>query len=267
MSLQRYFLQLSYQGTNYCGWQWQRNAPNSVQGSLQSALAQVLHQPVTVVGCGRTDAGVHASAYYAHFDLATPLPGRFRTILNHALPPDIAVQSVQPVSADLHARYSATQRTYRYYFHTHKQPIWHQTSTYLPFLEKPLDFEAMQAAATHLLHYDDFRAFCKVPDRHTHTRCTVVRAKLSHEEEPFVFEITADRFVRGMVRLIVAQLLEVGKGKITAIDFEQMLRTRQRPPHLVFAPPQGLYLTQVVYPTLSKLYGDSDKNPGPNFLR
>ena len=108
MDKQRYFLLLSYQGDNYCGWQWQRNADNSLQGAIQDTLAKVLRQRLTLVGCGRTDAGVHASAYYAHFDYGPPLPPQFLPILNRALPPDIAAQRVWPVPTDLHARFSAT---------------------------------------------------------------------------------------------------------------------------------------------------------------
>jgi tRNA pseudouridine38-40 synthase len=267
MSTQRFLLRLAYQGDNYCGWQWQRNAENSVQGAVQAALAKVLRQAVTVVGCGRTDAGVHASAYYAHFDYAAELPERFQAILNRTLPPDIAVQQVTPVSTDIHARFSATQRSYRYFFHTHKQPHWHYGSTYLPDLEAPLNFSAMQAAAHLLLQYEDYRAFCKVPDRHAHTRCRVTEAYFQDTAQPFMFQISANRFVRGMVRLLVAQLLEVGKNRIRVADFERMLDTGQRPRHLVFAPPQGLYLTQVTYPSLTETHGNSDHHPGAGPLR
>jgi tRNA pseudouridine38-40 synthase len=267
MDAQRYFMRLAYQGDNYCGWQWQRNADNSIQGTLQTALTNVLRQPLTVIGCGRTDAGVHAEAYYAHFDYADALPPHFMAILNRALPSDIAVQRIWPVASDVHARFSATQRTYRYFFHTHKQPHWRHCSTYLPGLEDPLDFAAMQAAAQLLLQYEDYRAFCKVPDRHAHTRCQVSAARFQFEQEPFSFQITANRFVRGMVRLLVAQLLEVGKRRTQLTDFEHMLKTGERPKHLVFAPPQGLYLTHVNYPSLTEAHGNSDHHPGASLLR
>lgn len=245
----RYFLQLSYQGTRYSGWQRQQNA-QGVQDVVEEKLGKVLQYPVWTTGCGRTDAGVHARTYFLHFDTPQPLPASFLSIINKNLPDDIAVQAAFEVSEDCHARYSAVERAYDYHLHTIKTPAIGQQSTWLDGSGFPLDVDAMQLAADALLRYNDFRGFCKAPDRHKTTLCVIREARLYSDAEGqhIRFHIRGNRFLRGMVRLIMAQLIRVGQHQLTPQAFEELLATQTRPTFFIFAPPQGLHLVDVVYP-------------------
>lgn len=246
---------MSYAGERFAGWQWQKNTPNSVQAAIESRLQQLLGQSVRCIGCGRTDAGVHASQYFAHFDIdASELPAQFVRHLNYALSGEIVVHEVIPGQPNWHAQYNAIARTYCYHIHLRKNPFLQSRSTYLAFEDQTLAIDLMQQACQLLRQYEDYRAFCKVPDKHEHTRCTVQHATIQHyeAEDQIIFTITANRFVRGMVRLLVAQLLEVGRKKLSVAAFEQLLQSGERPRHFVYAPPQGLYLTQVRYPFLAR---------------
>lgn len=244
----RYFLTLAYRGTRYCGWQRQPNAP-SVQEVLENALTILLRQPVEVTGCGRTDAGVHARYYVAHFDAERDLPGTFLYSLNGLLPKDIAVYAAQPVHGDAHARYDAFSRSYQYTIALRKDPFALETAWLLPRADQ-LDLPAVHAVAALLPQYQAFFPFCKTDSGVEHYRCTLTEARWEHRPEAgqLVFHISANRFLRGMVRLIVGACISAGQGLIRVDDVRQALDT-QRPLHKSLSvPPQGLALTDVRYP-------------------
>ncbi|MBQ7179947.1 MAG: tRNA pseudouridine(38-40) synthase TruA [Bacteroidaceae bacterium] len=242
----RYFITLSYDGTAYHGWQIQPNAP-SVQETLQGALATLLRQPIEVVGAGRTDTGVHARMMVAHFDVpgAEDLSDNLAYKLNKLLPRDIAVQSVRPVADVMHARFSAVSRTYHYLLHLHKDPFLRNRSWQM---YGPLDFEAMNRAASLLMEYRDFTSFSKL---HTDTKtndCLISEARWD-EVAPgqWRFTITANRFLRNMVRAIVGTLVEVGRGRMTLEAFRRVIEQRDRCQAGESVPAHGLYLVDVRY--------------------
>lgn len=246
----RYFIQLSYNGGSFCGWQRQPNAP-SVQQTLEETLAKVLRTEVPVTGAGRTDTGVHARRMYAHFDVdELRLPAdRLAYSLNTMCGRDIAVQRIFPVADDLHARFSATARTYRYFVHFAKDPFLQGLSWQAPFR---LDADAMNQAADILLHTSDFTSFAKL---HTDTRsniCHVSRALWTPALTPMgapalVFEITADRFLRNMVRAVVGTLVEVGRGKLDLEGFRRVIEAKNRCAAANSMPAHALYLWDVSY--------------------
>lgn len=237
----RYFIEFAYKGTHYHGSQMQPNGI-TVQNVLQDAFATILRQPVGLVFAGRTDAGVHAEQMFAHFDLdiEPPTPER----LNRLLPTDIAVYRIFRVADDMHARFSAVSRTYEYRITTRKSPFTHHTRTYVP---APLDYEAMNEAARLLLGTHDFAAFCKLHTDSKTTICTVTDARWITKRDEAVFTITADRFLRNMVRAVVGTLFEVGRHKITPEDFGTVIRSLSRQAAGQSAPPEGLFLTSVRY--------------------
>lgn len=237
---------MSYNGKAYNGWQIQNNAP-SVQQTLQEALSTLLRMSVEVVGAGRTDTGVHARAYTAHFDVpgAVDDPEGFCYHLNALLPHDIAVQGLRPVRADAHARFDAVAREYKYYVSQTKNPF---ARDFAYMLTVPLDMEAMNRAAEVLLRTEDFTSFSKLHSNNKTNTCRVTRASWEREGDFLVFTITADRFLRNMVRAVVGTLLEVGRGKLTVEDMERIAAGRDRSLAGTSVPPQGLFLTDVQYP-------------------
>jgi tRNA pseudouridine38-40 synthase len=246
----RYFLQLSYDGTDYRGWQRQDGIV-SVQETLEDAMHKVLKVPINIIGCGRTDAGVHASNYAAHFDADIMLTPRLLTHLNFALPDSIAVHKYSEAEAQWHARFSATERKYIYHLHTNKNPFLDRFSTLFPCNPQDLDWESMKTALRVLLNYEEYRSLCKAPDRHKTTNCTFASVALvGAGTDQFSFHISANRFLRGMIRILVAQLLDVGLGKESAAGFEQRLAQSERPQYFRLAPPQGLQLVEIKYPFL-----------------
>ncbi|QDK80391.1 tRNA pseudouridine(38-40) synthase TruA [Spirosoma sp. KCTC 42546] len=241
----RYFLQLAYRGTKYHGWQRQPNGI-SVQEVLESALATVLRQPISIVGSGRTDAGVHAGQQFAHFEFDAPLTGYLIRSLNSLLPPDIAVYECFPVRADDHARFTATSRYYQYQISRRKDPF-RDGLVYVFTL--PLDVKAMNEAAATLLNHADFESFSKVKTDVKTFNCQIELAYW--EEKPtgdLVFHIKANRFLHGMVRAIVGTLLAVGQGRISSSEFEQIILARDRRRAGRAAPAEGLSLMEVGYP-------------------
>lgn len=241
----RYFIQLSFDGTAYHGWQIQPNGA-SVQETLQKALSTLLRQPTEVVGAGRTDAGVHARMMVAHMDTSVELDcAQLVYKSNKLLPHDIAVQRIWPVEDDMHARFSATSRTYQYHIHTSKSPFLRHYSWQVTF---PLDFDRMNEAANRLLQYEDFTSFSKV-DTDTKTNlCHITEAHWRHvEEASWVFTITANRFLRNMVRAIVGTLVEVGRGRMTVDDFCQVIEQKNRCSAGESVPGHALFLTDVSY--------------------
>lgn len=241
----RYFLDVAYNGTNYHGWQVQLNA-HTVQGELEAALSRLLREPVSVTGSGRTDTGVHAEQQLVHIDWEGPLdPEQLRFRLNAMMPPDIAVHKVFPVHPKAHARFSATARSYEYRICRQKNPF-QQKQCYVS--TQSLDVAAMNEAAALMLGWEDFECFSRVHTEVKHFRCTIKEAKWVEEGEWLIFYITANRFLRNMVRAIVGTLLEVGRHRMSLSDFREVLESRDRSKAGRSAPAQGLFLTRVQYP-------------------
>ncbi len=242
----RYFADIEFDGTAYSGWQIQPHSP-SVQQTLEEALALFLRQKVDVTGAGRTDAGVHASQMIAHFDLDEPQdPEWMAHKLNGILPQDIAVHGIRPVRSDAHARFDAVARTYRYYVTLNKSAFNHNYSWFVP--NEP-DFELMNRAAQLLVDTVDFTSFSKL---HTDTKtndCHVSEALWTPlNGGRWMFTITADRFLRNMVRAIVGTLMEVGRHKLTIDGFRKIIDGKDRCSAGDSAPAQGLFLYKIVYP-------------------
>ena len=244
--MQRYFIYLAYDGTNYHGWQIQPNG-DCVQQQLMNALQTLLRREVVeVTGAGRTDTGVHAKLMVAHFDHDEPIDcSQLADKLNRLLPSDISVFRVVPVDVELHARFSAKSRRYEYYVTTAKSPFLRQ---YRYRLHKAPDFDLMNQAAALLLQVDDFTSFSKLHTDVMTNICHVTRAEWSRVDEvTWVFTIQADRFLRNMVRAIVGTLLEVGYGKLSLADFQQVIQQKDRCSAGMSVPAQGLFLADIQY--------------------
>lgn len=243
--MKRYFIHLAYNGANYCGWQIQPHAP-SVQETLERCLSLKLGQPVHITGCGRTDTGVHARNYYAHFDLETGIDDckELAYRLNVFLPPDIVIHRIYEVPADRHARFDAVSRTYHYYIARKKDPF-HQGDAF--FYYGDLDVEKMQQAADLLKEYTDFTSFSKLHTQVKTNNCTIMEARWFEQEGLLVFHIKADRFLRNMVRAIVGTLLEVGKGKLSIEDFRAVIDHKDRCSAGESVPAHALFLEAVEY--------------------
>ena len=241
----RYFVTFSYDGSRYHGWQIQPNG-DSVQAQLQRGLSLLLRQEVMVTGAGRTDAGVHARMMVAHFDFPTSLDEKQLAYkLNKLLPGDIAIAGVRQVEENLHARFSATSRMYRYYVHTAKNPFLRNTSCELHY---PLDFNKLNEAADMLKRYDDFGAFCKAHADVKTTLCKVTVARW-HQTSPttWYFEIRANRFLRNMVRAVVGTLIDVGRGRLTMEDFQRVVEGKKRTEAGESMPAHALFLEDITY--------------------
>lgn len=240
----RHFIHLAYNGTAYCGWQSQPDAP-SVQQTLEKALSVLLRQPIAVTGAGRTDTGVHALEMFAHFNTESLIDGaRLSQRLNAFLPRDIAVYDIFEVPDNAHARFDATARTYHYKIHQRKTPFLQDQSYYF---QRALDFEAMNDAAAELLLHNDFKCFSKIHTDVSTFRCDITEAKWTSTPQGWVFTITADRFLRNMVRAIVGTLLNVGQGKLTRADVAKIIESRDRSNAGFSVPACGLYLARVQY--------------------
>ena len=241
----RYFVWFGYDGAAYHGWQIQPNG-NSVQEELQRGLSTLLREEISVTGAGRTDAGVHARVMVAHFDTEKTLDCRQLAYkLNRLLPQDIAVDRVEQVSDDLHARFSATSRTYHYYIHTRKDPFRRAYSCEMHY---DLDFAKMNEAGRILTTYEDFGAFCKAHSDVKTTLCQVTKAEwIQTSDSSWYFEITANRFLRNMVRAVVGTLIDVGRGKLTLDDFRKVIEGKQRSEAGESMPANALFLEEIVY--------------------
>ena len=241
----RYFVWFGYDGAAYHGWQIQPNG-NSVQEELQKGLSTLLREEISVTGAGRTDAGVHARVMVAHFDTEKALDCRQLAYkLNRLLPQDIAVDRVEQVSDDLHARFSATSRTYHYYIHTRKDPFRRAYSCEMHY---DLDFTKMNEAGRILTTYEDFGAFCKAHSDVKTTLCQVTKAEwIQTSDSSWYFEITANRFLRNMVRAVVGTLIDVGRGKLTLDDFKKVIEGKQRSEAGESMPANALFLEEIVY--------------------
>lgn len=249
----RYFICLSYNGSAFSGWQIQENA-NSVQAELQKALSILFKEPLQVTGAGRTDAGVNARNYIAHFDLSGEMPPASHVIykMNAILPKEICVHSVYPVADDMHARFSAISRTYKYYIHTEKDPFCSEFSYFLP--NRTPDFEKMNQAAQYFLGEQDFTSLEKVNGGNKTSICNVTHARWEPMDSEdfatsrhFVFTVTANRFLRNMVRAMVGSLLEVGTGKREPEWIKEMLAKKDRCAAGHSVPGNALFLVDVEY--------------------
>lgn len=218
---------------------------------MEGVFSKVFKEPVSIYGCGRTDAQVHASQYFFHADFAGDFDFdlmKFR--LNRTLPPDMAVFEILPVAENAHARFDAVRRTYDYFLHTRKDPFLSGASAL--YADRTLDLAKMKAAVDLLPKYDDYYAFCRSPNSFAHTVCRVSSAHLWVDKtgSRLRFQITANRFLTGMIRIIVGRLLEIGTGKMSVDEFEAHLAERHTPRIINSAHPQGLYLSKIVYPYL-----------------
>lgn len=246
----RYFLELSYNGKAYHGWQNQPNA-TSVQEVLENALSTVLNTTVAVVGAGRTDAGVHASQMFAHFDFETPLDLKDLAYkLNSFLPKDVAVSKVFNTRTDAHARFDALSRTYNYNVSIEKNVFDYDFSHKVHAV---LDVDAMNAACKILFEYNNFQCFSKNKTSVRTYNCVIKEAFWSQKGHQLVFTITADRFLRNMVRAIVGTMLSIGLGKISADEMHHIIRSKDRGKAGTSVPAHGLYLVKIVYPKHIKL--------------
>ena len=247
----RFFFHIAYNGKNYHGWQRQVNV-RSVQEVIETLLAEVLKMPtITIVGCGRTDARVHASQYFFHTDLSFPLKEDILYILNKRLPDDISVFDIIEMEGKPHARFNATERVYDYFIHTFKDPFYKDISSI--YTDEKLNFQKMKDAISLLPKYEDYRAFCKQPDLHNTTFCKISSAKLLFADngKKLRFRISSNRFLRGQVRIIVQKILDIGSGKFSIHEFEECLITQRRAKLIKPAHPEGLFLSKVSYPFLS----------------
>ena len=241
----RYFITFSYNGTDFHGSQTQPNG-NTVQAEMEAAFATILRLPVALTFAGRTDAGVHAEKMVAHFDVEKELPANFGARLNNLLPASIAISDLQRVQDDAHARFDAVERTYNYRVTTRKDPFIYINHTRVA---KGLDFDAMNSAARWLLGKQDFASFCRTHTDVKTTICDVKEARWTQESETeYTFIITADRFLRNMVRAVVGTLFEVGKGKMTEEQFKAVIAAQDRCQAGHSAPAEGLSLVEIIYP-------------------
>lgn len=240
----RYAITLSYKGTEYHGWQRQLNA-HSVQEEIENKISILCGQKVVLIGCGRTDTGVHATHFIAHFNFNDPLPERLAFRLNGMLPQDIAIISIQAVSDNLHARFSAIRRDYSYYIHFVKDPFKEGISC---FQYHYPNFELMNEAAALLIGKKEFACFCKGPAPGNSYWCEVFEAQWEFNSSGAVFHIGADRFLRNMVRAIVGTLLLVGNGKMSLDQFKSILENKNRSDAGKSVHACGLFLEKVSYP-------------------
>lgn len=244
---QDYFLRLAYDGTNYHGYQWQPGGIVTVQSAIEDTLAKIHRRKVGFNGCGRTDAGVHATQYYGQFRLEGDLPQNYLFILNKQLPKGISAHEVFAVHEKAHARFDAYERTYDFYFHGQRNALLERFSS---LLSLP-DFAPGDSAqiVKKLIGTHDFRAFCKSPDQHNTTVCTVSEIKLFvHESDArYRLRFVANRFLRGMIRILANDIIEVGTGRQAPERLPTSLETGERPAIIKLAPPEGLFLTGVRY--------------------
>ena len=244
--MQRYFIELAYKGTNFHGWQIQPNAV-SVQECLEKALFVITREFIAVTGAGRTDAGVHASYYVAHFNsekLNLDHPD-FAHKLNSFLNTDLVIFCISKVSAEAHARFNAISRTYQYHLNLRKNPFLLETSWH--FYKQP-DVELMTAASRILFEYTDFTSFSKLHTDVKTNNCRIYCAEWTQEGSNIVFTVKADRFLRNMVRALVGTILEVGIGKIDLAGFRSIIEQKDRGAAGLSVPAHGLFLTDVEYP-------------------
>ncbi len=242
----RYFARIAYKGTNYVGWQRQPKGL-SVQEAIENAMSLILREKITVLGCGRTDAGVHASDFVLHFDFEGTFPKSFVHRLNKVLPDDIVFYGIKEVKDDAHARFDAINRNYEYHIVFRKNPFQKETLYFYPFTQMP-DFDKLQETAQLLLKYNEFTPFCK-----THSDAKTMLCDLRHskwkkvDDYYWVYEVSSNRFLRGMIRLIVGACLNVATEKIKLEDVKEAMDNQSILKKSTSAPAEGLYLSKVEY--------------------
>ena len=245
----RYFIKFAYNGTHYHGWQSQPNAV-TVQETLEKALSLLFKKSIELVGAGRTDTGVHAKEMYAHFDFDENIETDYWIPkLNSYLPKDIVIYTILPVADEAHARFDATSRTYQYYIHNFKDAFLTDQSWYHHF---PLDFEKMNEASSVLIEHTDFECFSKTNTDVFTYNCKITEAFWQKNGNQLIFTITADRFLRNMVRAIVGTLINIGQGKTEVAQLKKIIESKKRSEAGFSAPAHGLYLTKIKYPYLSE---------------
>jgi tRNA pseudouridine38-40 synthase len=245
----RYFFHIGFDGFNFLGWQkLPQTKGRNVQEIIEFNLSKVLNTQLTIVGCGRTDAQVHAGQFFFHVDIEKSWNFDLQSRLNMNLPKEIAVFDILQVDESSHARFSATERTYNYFIHTYRDPYLANISSY--YAKDNFDIDLMRKAAALLRNYEDYQALSKNIAEGRSTICKVRTANLyAHEDGEWLrFEISANRFVNGMIRILVEKLLLIGRHTLSVNEFEDYLLTKQRPPINRLAFPQGLHLTKVTYP-------------------
>jgi len=254
----RYFIRLSYHGKHYHGWQVQANA-HSVQAELNKALHTLTREKTETLGCGRTDTGVHAKMFYAHFDADKSVKAlrdkdQFVHQLNCILPNDIAVQGIFPVDDDAHARFDAVSRTYEYHLYSYKDPFLAESACFIPY---DIDINAMNDLCEVLMESRneavDYECFSKNRTQTKTNLCKIKDAHWKEKHDVITFTITADRFLRNMVRAIVGTMLEAGKGKLNEQGFRKIIQSKKRSDAGFSVPAHGLYLTEVKYPYKLKI--------------
>ena len=243
----RYFAELTYKGTNYFGWQRQPRQI-SVQEVIETAFSTILRTEISIVGCGRTDTGVHASQYFIHFDFEGEFPGGLTLRINKFLPRDIVIHRIFEVSPEVHSRFDAKERSYEYHMGFIKNPFTIESVWYNYFIEKP-DFEKMQAAAKLLLNYTEFYPFCKSRTDVKTMTCKLSRAEWIFDEKNknYTFHISANRFLRGMVRLVVGVCINIGLGKVSLEELKHAMDSQTRLEKNWSVPSEGLFLTAIKY--------------------
>ena len=240
----RYFLELSYKGTAYSGFQIQ-DTGNTIQSEVTKALETIFRQPFSLTGSSRTDAGVHAKQNYFHFDSVLEISSRQVYGLNAVLPKDIAIHQIVRVAEDAHSRFQAISRSYQYCIHTQKDPFLTETAWLYPF---PIQKEALDQAAAILMEYTDFTSFSKRNTQVNNFNCQIIRSEWIEKDGILVYEVTANRFLRGMIRGLVATMLKTGRGSLTMQGFRDILEAKDCSKADFSAPAHGLCLMHVNYP-------------------
>ena len=243
----RLFIECSYNGSNYSGWQRQPG-DRSIQQTVEEAFSLILREDITITGCGRTDAGVHAQQYYFHFDTGQEFNSDLLNRFNKYLPEDIALHAAYHVPDEASARYDAVRRTYQYHLRFQKDALAPNLSLWYPYKDS-LDIDAMRNMSTLLRQYETFKPFCKEGSDAKHYRCTLFEADWVCTESEAIFTISANRFLRGMVRLIVGTSLQIGRGMLSLEEVKAALDQQSPMPRADSAPAQGLHLVGVEYPS------------------
>jgi len=243
--MKRYLLELSYKGTEFHGWQLQNNAI-TIQGEIERVMSMILREEIKIMGAGRTDTGVHATFYVAHFDIKNEIIDKLKIInkLNKILHNDISINKIEEVAESFHSRFDAKSRTYEYHIHFYKNPFLNNLSTFLYFLP---DMKKMNEACEALFDYEDFTSFAKLNSDTKTNLCKIYFVEWKQENDKLIFTIKANRFLRNMVRAIVGTLLEVGRSKINLNDFRQIIESKNRSSAGQSVPACGLYLTDIEY--------------------
>ncbi len=240
----RYFLEVAYMGERYSGFQVQENA-RTVQAEIDRAAGLLMREPVVTTGSSRTDAGVHAQQNFLHFDTLLPLHPQFVYKMNAILPPDIVLKGVYPVHEEAHSRFLATGRAYEYTLYKFKDPFLRDRGYYFPYR---MDMEALHAAAGIIKEYRDFSTFSKRNTQVKTFNCTIGESFWTESEGRIVYNVSANRFLRGMVRGLVGTMLRVGRGKLTLEEFRAVIESKDCTMADFAVPPQGLCLMRVMYP-------------------